>query len=131
MRFVAPIVAVVIGIVFIVMGCISLKQVKNFPTIEAVVTDVTRESTMDADGTYSTTTTVYVTYTIDGQEYEEILQNAGNDYTKGDEITVLYNPEDPTYVSGATKGSSTIGIIAGCVITVLGLGLTAKAFIGR
>ncbi len=127
-RFIVPLAALVMGIVFIVMGCISLSQVKNFPAIEAVVTGVEREYITDGDGTREEVT-VRVKYNVDGTDYEEILQNNSATLNEGDKITVRYNPEKPSFVTGATKSSSMIPIGFGALFTLIGLVLFAKSII--
>ncbi len=127
-RFVLPLAALVMGIILIVMGCISMSQVKNFPEIEAVVTNVEREYFTDEDGTREEIT-VRVKYTINGVDFEEVLQNNTADLHEGDEITVRYNPEKPSFVTGATKSSSMIPIGFGALFTLIGLVLFAKSII--
>ena len=117
------------GVVFIVFGSISLKEVKTLPTTEAVVSHVQKEWVSDGEGGETQEITIFVTYTIDGEEYTEELQNAKTSLKKGDNITVYYKPGDPTYVSGATKGLAAIQISIGCVIALIGLGMMVSAVI--
>lgn len=127
-KFLGPIILLVAGIVFVVLGSVSLKQVKTFPQVQAVVTNVETRIVETEDGT-DKDITAYVKYTIDGVEYNEILQNAPGNISENDEITVRYNPEKPTYVTGATKGSGTIQIAIGAVAAVAGLAALAVTFI--
>lgn len=128
-RLIATVLFVVGGAVFIVFGCVSLKEIRNFTPIPAVVSHVTREWTPNGDGTDTEDISIFVTYTVDGQEYTEELQNTKTSYKQGDEITVLCNPEDPTQVSGATKGLAAIQIGAGALFALGGILAFVKGII--
>ena len=109
------------GAVFIVFGATSLREIREFRPVEAVVSHIEREWVPNGDGTDTQEITIYVTYTVDGQEYTEELQNTKTSYSQGDKITVLYNPEKPTEVSGATKTIAAIQIAAGSLLALGGL----------
>ena len=113
---------VVGGVVFIVFGGISMKEIKNFTQIPAVVSHISREWTPNGDGTDTEEIKIFVTYTVDGQEYTEELNNTKTNYQQGDNITVLCNPEDPTEVSGATKGMAYFQMGFGMLFVLGGLG---------
>ncbi|MBR4727926.1 MAG: DUF3592 domain-containing protein, partial [Clostridia bacterium] len=101
-KLIAVLILLAGGAVFIAFGAISFKEMREFKPVPAVVSHIEREWTPNGDGTDTENITIIVTYTVDGQEYTEKLQNTKTNYKQGDEITVLYNPEDPTEVSGAT-----------------------------
>lgn len=117
------------GVVFIVFGAVSMKEIKNYIQTPAVVSHVEREWTPNGDGTDTEEIKIFVTYTVDGQEYTEELQNTKTGYSQGDTITVLYNPENPAQVSGATKGIAAIQFIAGGVLVLAALGTLAATII--
>lgn len=117
------------GVVFVIFGGITLKEIKNFTPVPAVVSHITREWTPNGDGTDTEDISIFVTYTVDGQEYTEELQNTKTNYKQGDEITVLYNPEDPTQVSGATKGIAAIQMGVGILFVLGGLASLAMLII--
>ncbi len=127
-KLIAVVLLVVGGVVFIIFGGISLKEIKHFTPVSAVVSHVEREWTPNGDGTDTEEITIFVTYTVDGREYNEELQNTKTNLKQGDQITVLYNPEDPTEVSGATKGIAALQMGFGAVLILGGLG-TLAAFI--
>ena len=116
------------GAVFIVFGFVSLKEMREFRQTPAVVADVQTEWVPDGEGGDTQQITIFVTYTVDGKEYTEQLQNTKTNLKQGERITVLYNPEDPTQVSGATRGIVAIQFCAGALLALAGLG-TLVAFV--
>ena len=122
-RFIAPLIALAIGIVLIVLGFVKLSQAKNFPEIEVTVTRVDIQYVTDDDGATREESTVYVAYTVDGKEYNEILNDSPNDVSQGEKLTVRYNPEKPEYVTGITKGGGILSIVFGIVVALLGIGI--------
>ena len=125
-KLIATIIAVLGGIMFIVLGCVGISQVKNFPEVEATVTAVEIESTVDTDGTTTETATVHVSYTVDGTEYNEVLDDSKSDMKEGDVITVRYNPEKPNKVTATTKTAGFVRIAFGTVIAIAGLAALIK-----
>ena len=124
-KLIACLFLIVGGVVFIVFGGITVKEIQNYPEVSAVVSHLEREWVPDEDGYDREEITVFVTYTVDGQEYTEELQNSKTNYKQGDEITVHYNPEDPTKVTGASKGGATLQFVFGGVLVLAGLGSAA------
>lgn len=127
-KLIACILILVAGVVFIVFGCISFKEVKTFPEVSAVVTRVDKEI-VDNGEDHSEEITAYVRYTVDGKEYNEILQNHSGNIAENDQITVRYNPEKPEYVTGATKGSGTLQLVVGIVLCIAGVTSSAVTLI--
>jgi hypothetical protein len=128
-KLIASVIAVLGGILFVVLGCVGISQVKNFPEIEATVTQVEIDTTTDSDGTTSETETVYVSYTVDGTEYNEILDDSSSNMKEGDKITVRYNPEKPNKVTATTKTAGFVRIAFGIVITLAGIASLALLII--
>ena len=112
---------IVAGVVVIVFGSVSNKEIKNFPEVSVTVSDVTKSTVTEADGTISEDVAVRVKYTVDGKEYNELLQSAPTNLSEGDTLTVHYNPEKPSYVTGATKGSNTVMFVIGAAGILIGL----------
>ncbi len=128
-KLLAVLILLVGGVVFIVFGATSMKEMREFRQTPAVVSHIEREWTPNGDGTDTEEIKIFVTYTVDGQEYTEELQNTKTSYKEGDKITVLYNPEKPTYVSGATKGIAAIQFVAGGVLVLAAIGTLAMLII--
>ena len=120
-KLIVSVVAVAGGILFIVLGCVGISQVKNFPEVEATVTSVEIDTTIDEDGTTTETSTVYVSYTVDGKEYNEVLDDSSSNMKEGDIVTVRYNPEKPNKVTATTKTAGFVRIAFGAVITLAGI----------
>lgn len=113
------------GILFLMLGLSGLKEIRTFPQTEATVVAVEREWVPNGDGSDTEQLTFHVSYTVDGKQYEEVLQNAKGSLEKGDRIQVYYNPQKPEYVSGATKSKSMleIGFGALCLLGAVILGI--------
>ena len=129
-RFLPPVAVLVFGIIVLIVGSITMSEVKNFPEVSAVVTSAEKEYVYDsADDTHREEITAYVSYTVDGKTYNELLNNASTSLETGDSITVRYNPDDPSYVTGASKGSATFAVVLGVILTIGGLVFLAYKFI--
>ena len=129
-RFLPPIAVLVFGIIMLIVGSSTMSQVKNFPEVSAIVTSAEKEDVYDsADDTHRVEITAYVSYTVDGKSYNELLNNASTSLETGDEITVRYNPDDPSYVTGASKGTATLVVVLGIILTIGGLIFLAYKFI--
>ena len=128
-RFIVPLILIIGGLVFIFLGFTSLKEVNSFAKVEAVVSRVDVEETVDEEGTITTNETVYVKYTVDGKEYDELLQFAKSGCKVGDKLTVLYNQKNPSYVSGATKTMAFVYLGAGALVAVIGLFILFRSLV--
>lgn len=120
-KWLVPVIAVIGGIVFVVMGITNLAHIHNFDPVDVTVTQVEMITGIDGDGIGDDETIYYVHYEVDGKAYEEILQFAEEDYQIGDTASVLYDPEDPSYVTDASKGSSVFRICFGALFVVFGV----------
>ena len=121
MRFLLPLIFVAAGIFVVVMGVRGLNEVKTFVPITVTVDEVEVIPSGDPDS--SDTRTTYVVYTYEGKDYRSILQVDSGTHVRGDELTVLCDPDNPSYVSGATTTSSVIMIVGGAVFALIGLGV--------
>jgi hypothetical protein len=128
-RIAFSVLALIIGIVFIVIGSGNLSAVKNYTQIQARVTAINRTPSADPDST-AENITVYVEYDLSGQRFNEILQDPPAKVNEGDVITVRYNPDKPDYVTGATTTSGVLCLAFGSVAVIAGLG-SAALFILR
>lgn len=126
-KILVPVILLIGGIIFLVLGINALKAVNSFTEISAVVSRVDIQRSADPDE--SDTVTTYVRYKVDGKEYNEILQFAGGDYTEGETVKVLCDPDNPSYVTGATMTSSIIYIVIGAVMALIGLGIGVSPFV--
>ena len=128
-----PVVAVVLGIVVIVLGCKKLSSKKNYDaSVTGVITGIEREWTgTDGDGFDQYEYTVYVSYEIDGKKYENVrFPVYDSSMKKGDEVEILYQSSNPENIAeGNVAGNAVIMIVAGAVFALIGLVMTVKAFI--
>lgn len=123
-KFAFSALALIIGIVFIVIGAGNLKAVRNFPQVEARVTAINRTPSADPEST-AENITVYVEYELSGQKFNETLQDPPTKVKEGDVITVRYNPDKPDYVTAATVTSGYLCLGFGALAVVAGIGSLA------
>jgi len=104
----------VVGIASLVYGIYFLMQdTSNWPKVEAVVTS-SRAGTTDDTGNTSYQTSF--DYEVNGVKFTSTI-NDYKQYTKGDTLTVYYDPKDPT-TTISSKGE--LGT-TGCIGVVFGL----------
>ena len=127
-KIIAVVIIIVIGAACIFGGVKSIKQNKNFTKITAVITQVEMVSTpTDENEDYEYETRVK--YTVNGKEYEEVLQDSTVEHIEGESIEVAYNPEKPEEVILPSKSSGYIFLAIGGVVTLIGLGVLASTII--
>lgn len=120
-RVLPPVLLLAAGILFLVFGFVTVNEMRSYPQTTATVTKIEREWVPDAEGGDTEEITIYVRYRVAGQNYEEVLNNCKTSYQEGETISVYYKPDDPHYVSGATKGGAAIRFAFGGVLTFAGL----------
>ena len=134
-KFVFPIVAVIFGIVAIVTGVHKLQTKDLYDSAaKAVITGIEREWTgTDEDGFDEYTYHVYVNYEVDGKKYENVeYPGYSSSMKNGDEIDILYQSQAPENISETNiTGNATIFIVAGVVLTLVGLFIGIRAIIKR
>lgn len=84
----------------IIMYSINIKN-QNYIETESIVSNVvqTAEGYTDTDGEYvQPTYDVTVKYTVNDQEYENVLSNVG-EYKVGDKLKIYYDPSDPNQIT--------------------------------
>lgn len=120
------------GLIFVIMGLKSNSEIKNFPEVQVTVAGVEVNYTTEGDGTQTREETVWVNYTVDGVEYDEILNAAPGNLKQGDTLIAHYNPEKPSYVNGSTAKSNLIPILFGVFFMLAGIATTVlKLLRGR
>ena len=102
---------------------------KKAKQVDAVIDQiVTRRETTGTGKKKKTKTEhdVYVTYTVDGVEYEHIEINSySSSWSEGGTITLHYNPENPKDVRDKETSEMAFPmlIVVGCIFTLVGLGI--------
>ena len=120
MNYLIPALMLVGGLFFVGLGFKNYNDQKNGVKVFAVVSKIEEETRVDADGV-TTEEAVYVRYTVDGKEYNERLSFFSGSYKEGDEITVLYDPQKPSYVIGTSKIGPPLYLAFGAVVTISGI----------
>lgn len=94
---------VVVGILFLALALFVDKANKDFiesaVETKAVISRIERDYST-SNGKTKTDYDVYVKYTVNGTTYERQLNYYNSGMDEGDEITVYYNPVNPTEMKG-------------------------------
>lgn len=108
----------VVGVAFIVINIIGVKQANTWPgtTGEIQSIELIHEAVDDED---TDEYEVMVKYTVDGKTYESDLGVKLDDFEVGQVIDILYNPEAPEAIVLPGVSGSIIGIVIG-VAAVIG-----------
>lgn len=95
----------VIGVMVIIMGIwvhiSNAKYLKRASTTKAVITDIEA----DSDDDYK----VYITYNVNNVNYTGVLGEYNSRMYAGQEITIYYNPENPSDCRG--KSTNFAGLL--------------------
>ena len=111
------------ALILIVFGCISIGPVAkrlNYPQTEAIVTkaELYEEAYYDSNDTHHDATyTIFVKYTLDGQEYEEEY-GVFPKMNEGDKVTINYNPNDHRDIGQPHSMLLPYGIIAAGIVAL-------------
>ncbi len=114
-----------LGISLVVFGIISFvisSKNQHYVQTEAVVSKVviSEEAYTDVDGNYvDATYDVTVKYTVDGKEYEGLL-NGMSKCKVGEKMKIYYDPSDPSQITQTISLILPIALIAGGVISLIG-----------
>ncbi len=117
-----------IGLILIAAG-ILLMVFKNDSFVETTG-KITAVEAAALDENQNQQYDVSFSYVVDGREYSSTLSNMSGSFTKGAEIQVYYDPEDPAKVTNS-KTPAFLGpvlIAAGAVALVFGIFKTVQAF---
>lgn len=117
----------VFGIVFLSIGIIvfvhTQKFLQNSEQTEAVISRIETEYYRDSDGKREARHNVWVKYEVNGKHLEEPLGYYSMEMNEGDNITINYNPNDPSKIK-AEDGLAVIGFViipTGSIFTILGI----------
>ena len=131
-RILASVILIIGGLMFALMGFGNMADIGNFKQVDAVVTSVEEIESVDEDGLDDIDFVVTVKYTVDGTEYEEVLQYADKGYfVDGQEVSVLYDPDKPENVTGATESGALVRLGVGVLFILGGIGGLLSGLIGR
>ena len=115
-RVLLTLLAILAGLVFIGFGVFNLIQQGKYIETTAVVSNVDYEfDYVDEE----TDVEITVRYTVDGKEYESILNSTSTNYKVGDTLKIKYDPKDPSKVINASKSYAFIAIGFGLLVVII------------
>ena len=135
-RLILSIVAVVLGIIFVVVGISTMANKDKYDsTVTATVVDVVEEweTSADPDESDRLVKTSYIDYEVDGKKYEHVLApEQSDDYEVGTKVEILYQSQDPSKISAKdiTKGAI-IFIVLGALVAIAGCISAIRFFIKK
>lgn len=115
-----------IGTVFLIAGIIAFDQSQKFFSrsvqTDAVITQIKTER-YRSNGKYRTRHNVWVEYTVDGEQYEQLINYYNSNMCKGDIITIDFDPENPSKIMSRSGSNLVFMIIIpmGGLFLILGL----------
>lgn len=92
-----------IGAIFVVIGLVTFRNVFNYSNKVDTVGTIT-EISSDRNTNYNRNTNrnrnykVYVSYTVEGEEYESILNSYSSSFYEGKEIEIYYDKDNPSKI---------------------------------
>ena len=107
--------AILFGLIFIVAGVIGIHQDNTFLPTKGVIQSMER-TYVATDSNETDTWEVMVGNTVDGKDYVSDLGQKKDNCTVGQEIDILYNPNNPEGIVLPGKAGWFIFIIAGAVV---------------
>ncbi len=123
---------ILIGIALIVFGVLYGKDKhENYLETTAVISRVESREEFGADDTVETVYTYFMDYTVDGKEYKDVEVPGGSgSYKEGKEITILYDPADPSKVALPYSALANVLMYVGGGLAVI-IGLAGLVISGR
>ena len=107
--------AILFGLIFIAAGIIGIHQDNTFLPTKGVIQSMER-TYVATDSNETDTWEVMVGYTVDGKDYVSDLGQKKDSFAVGQEIDILYNPDNPEGIVLPGKVGWFIFIIAGAVV---------------
>ena len=117
--------AVLFGLIFIVVSAAGMRQADTFLPTKGVIRSMER-TYIATDSIDTDTWEVLVEYTVDGEDYVSDLGQKKNDFAVGQEIDILYNPNNPEAIVLPGKALWFIFMIAGAAVAIVASALLVK-----
>lgn len=114
-----------IGAIFVLIGtvvCINIFNYNNKIETTGIITDISSYKGTDGDRKYS----VYVSYNVNGKEYESELNTYSSSFYEGKEIEIYYDKDNPNKI-GSKSLDLIFLIFPGCGLLFLIIGGTGIA----
>lgn len=126
--------AMLAGSIFALIGtlvlalCVTLtiRHIKYIQTAEqtqAVINEIETYYTRSASGKRTSHHRVYVTYTVDGMTYQNVLSHYDITMKEGGEVTVYYEPGNPSQLASTSTAECIILAIFGLIFGGIGYAL--------
>ena len=115
------IVMVVMGVASLGIGCyLSFFSGKGYAKTSGTIVRIeeTYLGPSATDDTAEYQYDVYVSYTVEGTEYTSLFDYYEDGYEEGKQVTVLYDPADPTQITSESKGIGIYAMVVGVVLLV-------------
>ncbi len=131
LSIVLPLVFVVAGVFVIFVGVNKLVKLHNnaYTPTSAVIDHI--NVIPSGDPQESDTREVYVSYTVDGQEYISLLDEASDTMVTGQALDILYETDHPEKVTMPGSKGSYIMIAFGVVAILVGIISFIRGLAGR
>ena len=108
----------ILGIAAAAVGISTLVKQKSYVPADAVITEIFEEYDItEKEWRY----TVYIKYTVDGTEYNEVLGYHDSSFAVGKEIQIMYNPENPAQTVEAASTAAVYFTVLGSVFIIAGV----------
>lgn len=131
LSIILPLVFVAAGIFMIFISASKLIKLHNnaYTPVTAVIDHI--NVIPAAEPNESDTRNVYVRYTVDGQEYVELLDETTDTMVTGQELEILYETENPKKVTLPGATSSYFIIAFGAVAILVGIIAFIRGLAGK
>ncbi len=111
-----------VGALFVVLGFFLWNETNSFmksaKKTEATITRINERYHGDGDSDYD----VYVSYFVDGKSYNEELNTYNSSMREGKNVTIYYNPDNPSEImSGDSSFIVIIFLIIGSIFVLIPL----------
>ena len=113
---------IIVGAIFLLIGIITIGKNMNKNTIDTVGTIEYMEPYTDSNGNRSYR--VYVSYCVEGQEYESRLNGYSSSFYTGKQLEIYYNKDNPSQI-GMKSLDMILWIFPGIGLILLIIGGTA------
>ena len=87
-----------IGAIFFIIGLVALGNIFNYENKVDTVGTITEISSYYSNNKHDKNYEVYVSYIVDGREYNSKLNGYSSSFYKGKEIDIYYDKDDPSKI---------------------------------
>ena len=124
-KVIIPVVLLVAGVLFLILGIGNVQKRNDYLTTNAVITKIEiHEDDVGEDG--STDADVYVEYTVNGKKYSNELGEYMSSFTEGAAIEIYYNPQNPDEIFSASMFFPVVFIVVGGILSLISVFFVVK-----